>query len=155
MELTIKGLKTMNGHDGLIFQCSIYVNGRLRFVASNDGNGGCNLYDPIRPYAENREWMYKAEAWAKEQPEHTCNLGGKPFTYPCDLDCIIGDLIDAELDRRWLKGQCRTKTLFRLPDAKSNEWMVVKSPFSDAVKDWVVNNYPGAVIANETLRLGG
>lgn len=149
MELSIKGLKTMDGPDGMIFRCTVLVGGKPAFVASNDGNGGCNAYDPVR----GRTWdaIREAEAWAKVLPPRTVDLGGEPFTLQSDLDLVVEDLINDELDRRWLKRQCRTKTLFRLPGAKDGEWMVVKAAYDERVRDWVRENYPGATIANEGI----
>jgi len=151
MELTIKGLKTMDGPDGLIFQCSVLVDGKRRFTARNDGNGGCNMYDPIQPYAESRQWIRDAEAWTKTLPPRTSDLGGRPFTYDTDLDCVIEDLIVEELDRRWLKTQCRNKTLFRTDDTPDDQWMTINHKFDPGIRAYILNKYPDATIANESV----
>ena len=151
MNLSIKGLKTMDGPDSLIFQCSVYVDGKRRFTARNDGNGGCNMYDPIQPYAESRQWIRDAEAWAKTLPPRTSDLGGRPFTYDSDLDVVIEDLINEELDHRWLKAKCRTKTLFRTADAPEDQWMVIDRKFDPGIRAYILDKYPGATIANEAV----
>ena len=155
MELTIKGLKHMDGPDGLIFRASVYVNGKRRFVASNDGNGGCHLYTPIPGAGTKRiggrRWIELAEEWARTLPSREVTLGEVTMTVEADLDQVIDDLINEQLSHRWLKGQCRNKTLFRTPDMPEDEWKVVKHPYNDQVRDWIHARYPGAEIANESL----
>jgi len=158
MDLEIKGLKYMDGPDSLIFRCSVYVEGKRRFVASDDGNGGCHAYDPIETgattYADSREWIRQAEAWAKTLPDREIPLGynDKTITVESDLDQVIDDLVFAEMDRRWLKAQCRNKTLFRAPgDDPADGWRTIDHKFNDDVRLYVLARYPGAEIANEAV----
>ena len=145
MELTIKGLKTFRGMEGLAFRCTVLVDGKAAFTASNDGNGGCNFYTP----ASGQTWkpLREAEAWAKAQPPRKWDFG----TVECDLDAIVSELMDKELERRWLAAQCRGKTLYRLPDGKPDEWQIVHFPFGPEVREKVLAKHPGAVFGNETL----
>ena len=155
MDLELKGLKTMQGHDGLIFQCSVYVDGKRRFMARNDGNGGCNSYDPVAnghgTYAENRDWIRSAEEWAKSLPPRDVTLGETTITIPCDLDLVISGLIDQEVERRWLKAKCRNATLFRTADTPAGQWQSVDHRYTPEVRDWIHVRYPGAEIANEII----
>jgi len=134
MELSIKGLKTMEGPDSLIFQCSVHADGKRRFVARNDGNGGCHMYDVVKPYAENRAYLDLAEEWAKSLPPRTVEFGGTPFTYDCDLDCVINDLIEDEMERQMLKRHCRTKTVFQPAGSEPGQWMIVDAPFDSPTR---------------------
>ena len=149
MDLELKGLKTMQGHDGLIFQCSVYIEGKRRFVASNDGNGGCNLYD--RTNDDSRNWIRMAEEWAKSLPPRDVTLGETTVTIPCDLDLVIGEFVDQEVERRWLKAKCRNATLFRTADTPPDRWQSVDHRYTPEVRDWIHVRYPGAEIANEII----
>jgi hypothetical protein len=151
MELSIKGLKTFRGEEGLAFRCTVLVDGKAGFAASNDGNGGANFYTP----ASGQTWgpLREAEAWAKAQPPRRWDLfgDGREVELECDLDALVSDLIDKELERRWLAAQCKGKTLFRLPEAKPGEWLVLRTPFCPDVKAQVLERNPGAVFGNEMV----
>jgi len=153
MDLAIKGLKYMDGPDGLIFQYSVYVDGKRRFMARNDGNGGCHAYDPVANghgnWAESLRCIRDAEAWAKTLPSREITLGQTTLTVESDLDQVIDDLVFAEMERRQLKAWCRNATVFRTEDTPEDQWRSVNHVYTPEVRDWIHARYPGAEIANE------
>jgi hypothetical protein len=70
------------------------------------------------------------------------------------LDWKIGEALDAYEDARWLKRQCKTKTLFKLNDQENpDEWLVIKAPFCELAKHKLQQMYGDnlGVIANEIV----
>jgi len=39
------------------FSCTVYVNGVKAFTVRNDGQGGCNRYDELKPFDKSRELL--------------------------------------------------------------------------------------------------
>jgi hypothetical protein len=150
VKIELKGIKLYPAfsEETTAFTATVYVNGEKAFAARNDGQGGCNRYDLLEPLGRSRELLRQAE-------QHARSLPPKPFLddeLEYDLDLLVDDLLVAWETTRWLKRQCKGKTLFRLPDDEPGEWRVLKTPYTADVRKHLVTQYGEAVhIGNEQL----
>ena len=66
---SVRGYKAINGHDGPMFTCTIYKDGKKAISVHNEGMGGGNGYDPVsgaKGYETVREFTAAADAlWDK------------------------------------------------------------------------------------------
>lgn len=126
------------------FSASVYINGVKEGSVENQGCGGSNFYHP-------HTLNDKLSAIAGKLPDIECY--GQ--TLKQDADILIGDLLNAFLQRRDLKRVCAKKTCFRLLSETYNdgEYRTVKAPFSEKVKNYLVNKYAQDLgeILNEQL----
>lgn len=93
MEIQLKKIKTMNGHEGIAFSADVYINGKCAAYAVDDGNGG---EIDVHPYPNYRDLVDQAEAWAKTLPDKVVpSLSDrdkdKSFTVKMNLTEIIED----------------------------------------------------------------
>tara|TARA_R100001594_G_scaffold36357_1_gene66010 strand:+ start:195 stop:665 length:471 start_codon:yes stop_codon:yes gene_type:complete len=91
MKITIKNVKVAKfaSEETMCFECSVYVDGKRAFVASNDGRGGCNLYHGDRALID------AAEKWATENYEHATGIE--------DLDAVIQELLNQREVEKYVK----------------------------------------------------
>lgn len=114
------------------FAATVYIDGEKQGTVENDGHGGCNFYHPF-------SIQDKLAAIAATLPD--IQFDGQ--TLKQDADILIGDLLNAYLQKRDLKRLCSKKTLFRLKSEtyQDGEYRTVKAPFSEKVKAYLVNKY--------------
>jgi hypothetical protein len=153
MKLELKGVKFSEqaSQETNCFEATVYVNGKRAFTAHNDGRGGDDYYYPIGDAGA--ELLASAKAWAKTQ---TFTFNGKE--HECGLELVIAELFAEWYELRWLKRQCRNKTLFRFAEDRNradDEWRVIKGKFSAHIKagikdKWEAEHGP-IVFANEII----
>jgi len=102
--ITIKGIKTFQGHEDEGFNATLHINGKKAASVINEGNGGA-CYWRWEPGADKATW----EAHVAGQPPWDCN--GKMV--PTDADLTIALLIEGEKYKR----DCRKGILFILEDS--------------------------------------
>jgi hypothetical protein len=128
------------------FQASVYIDGKKAGTVENDGQGGCNHYNP---------WKLAdtLNAYAKTLPPDVYEYQGETHTLEQDADILIGDLLNKHLRHKREKALCRNKTLFRIPGEKykEGEWNVVPQPFSDFLKEKIIQKYGNVQILNEQV----
>lgn len=136
--VTIKNLKFSEfaSHETHCFQASVYINGVRKGLASNEGYGGPNNYDP---------WSLHDElaAIAKDLPPCDMTEFGSKEPLPQSPDIIIGDLVDAELARKKIARMVATKTWFRKPGEKyqPGEWSYLTAKTSPQTIAYVQKKY--------------
>ena len=98
MKITIKKLKTMNGHEGIAYSCDVYINGKNVGGAIQDGNGGDLLLEfyhekgsPLRRLCD------EAYKWAASLPDGVFTIGGAEHSFPMTLEGYIEDLVENHL----------------------------------------------------------
>lgn len=70
-----------------------------------------------------------------------------------DLDLLMGDLLMEWEVNRWLKRQCRTKTLFRLPGDEEGSWRTIAAHYNVRVMTHIRDRYGDKVeIANDRFQ---
>ena len=123
MKLSVKNVKyaAFNSEETLCFRCTVYVDGKRAFEASNDGHGGPNSYTPVNYHPDNVKLLMAATEWAEAQPEIYC--ADLDFSYQPDLDYFVTNLVSAELRRRDRKNAYKRGCAFVRPDDDDSlEW---------------------------------
>ncbi len=108
MNITIKHVKhsVFASQETNCFEATVYVNGIKSFIASNDGQGGCSRYTPVK--GKDASDIKKAEAWVSSQPAIETHFGALED----DLDYFISRLVERELSRRQLKTLMRKSVVY-------------------------------------------
>ena len=139
MTYTIKNLKTFKGMEGMGgFNLSLYRDGKKIGMVINDDCGGCHMYQIPDEYEMVALTAHAQDATkAKFEP----------------TDTFINSLVDAFEEKKWLKRQCKNKTLFSLKGDPKNSYMTVKAPYSERIKTFIIEKYGDKVqtIVNETI----
>jgi hypothetical protein len=176
---TVKGVKCWQGTDGMGFECSLYREGKKVARCLEDGGGGeIHIYweDRQAPFvpikvmvADYSDAAIREDSVSEKQhtykgtPEEkllvemvnamTTEFHGS--TLRKDAGWYIGDLCEEFDNQRRLKARLRKATWFRLKSETYNEdeWSVVRAPWSQRVKDHLVNKYGDNLgeVLNETL----
>jgi len=117
------------------FSATLYVDGERAGTIQNDGWGGGNMYHPVK--AGDHKLIDAAHDRAKFIESE---FG--------DLDICIDALLRDEATRKWLKRNSKTKTLFTLPETPEGEYRVIKAPYSEKVRAFIMKKYPTATVIN-------
>jgi len=164
-EWVVKGVKTFEGHEGRGYNCNLYRNGKKVAFVFDDASGGEVMIDWVDHQKERVEFEFITFGGEKKTRKGTPEekmLNEYLATLPSRDDHGFGDyyitdgifieeLVNDYEEKKWLKRQCYTKTLFTTPDCKKNEFRTVKAKFCEEVKKFILGKYPEAVILNETL----
>jgi len=144
VKITLKNLKIHRdmSEETTCFSATVYVDGKKVGIAKNDGRGGCNMY-----YWEDYGFGRKVEEWAKTLPPRKVPSVSMPdLTVSCDLDILIGEIMDKQEEDRWVKRQCRNKTLFRIEGDPADSYRTVKHVYDAGVKAFIEGKYGDAVV---------
>ncbi len=144
----IKKLKTWNGRDGGGFSCDLFKDGTKIGDAINEGSGGCTSIHFL-----SRELREEFEAFVAVQPDkvYPADAHSEELVCKADDDSVISDLVDDELEARWLKRTMKKYTVISLPDEPKGKYITFKAAFSPEVKAQVLKKYPDAIFANEQI----
>jgi hypothetical protein len=109
---SVKNIKTFKGMEGAGgFNCSLYKDGKKIGTAIDSDNGGPVRIE-IRDTTEEDTFMAHAKA--------------QPFEIKIEEDgSFVQKMVDAVLHQRWLKRNCKKKTLFRLKGDKENSFRTI------------------------------
>lgn len=155
MKLTLKNVRIHAdmSEETTCFSATVYLDGVRAGHANNRGTGGPHDID-----WSDRDLGAKYEAWLDSQVVPFTTYEGKLTTLDTvweKLETMIDEALDAFEQEKWLKRQCKSKTLFKLKDKeapeKPDEWWVIKAPFSEVAKHKLQKMYGDNLgeIANE------
>ena len=147
-DFELKNLKYFDGTDGLCFSMTVYIKGKKAFTAQNDGRGGDNLYTPYNS-PDGLSLLEQAHAFAESLPPYVIedwNISGD-----MDLDILLEELMQEKQEKAFFKKKCKTNTLFKLPDAKKGEYLIINRLYSEGMRAYVLGKHPNAIIINEEL----
>ena len=92
--------------------------------------------DTMESYAEQSTWTYDGK------------------TYPHSLDSYISQLVEDKQEEKFLKKECRKRTLFRVPGKtyKDGEYDCFRTQYSLGLRDWLIKQHGRDVfILNESI----
>lgn len=105
--ITLKNIKTFEGHDGLGINADICLDGFPFAHAYDDARGGCmdirplggldkvgDSYETSPLLKRTRQMLVDVEAAIAKYPESEMILGGRPYTNKEDLEGIVNALVD-------------------------------------------------------------
>ena len=149
MKIEIKNVKYAEfaSEETNCFNASVYIDGVKAGTVSNDGNGGCDMFQPW-------ELEKRLNEYAKTLPPIDCTEFGGEGTMESSAGIIIGDLMNEWLRNRDLKKMCAKKVLFRKPNEKyaDGEYHSIKGKLTPELKLQLINKYGTSVfILNEQV----
>lgn len=152
MKIELKNVKIAANlsRETTAFTATVYVDGKRAFLASNEGSGGSNLYEPLpgKTGSETYPIVREAEAYAASLPRRVAKLSGSEvFEYQPDLDTLVGDLLEKYELAREVKRALRGKTIIekdgKLLSLRAKPDAVVRSRLASTHPDWrIVNDLP-------------
>lgn len=168
VKLEVKGIRTGPSREwgpSGSYECSLYVDGKRAAIVFEPGDGGPLGWDWLGgSNRSGRDCPLKAkfDAYVASLPPVICdnvplNSDGTKFSYQADGDSVVAKLVSLAEDNKWLRRQCRNKTLFRLVGDEDTphrtEWKTIAHKFDKRVKEFLETKYGNtlSVIANETL----
>lgn len=150
MNLSVRNVKSMQGHEGMAFSLTLCLDGKPVATVRNDGNGGENFYDWTA--ADGRMWggptAARVKAWVQTLPPVPVPWEGHD-PLPMNLDLYVEELLNRHQEEAQLRRWCRTKVVFAMPGDKPGEYHTYAAPYSTAVADRIRATYPGAEVVNE------
>ena len=103
--ITIKSVKTMDGLDGTIIDCNIFLDNKKVVNYHNDGRGGCGMTHifPIKgDYEVNRKKLSQIENLISKLPKINSSILEDTFL-DADLDWIVEELVELKNFEKYLK----------------------------------------------------
>ena len=154
MKLTLKNVKIHNdmSEETLCFSATIYIDDKKAGHVSNRGTGGSHEFD-----WDSRDIGSAYEEWLEKQIIPFTTYDGKLTTLDSiweKLETKVDEALEEFENTRWLKSQCKKKTLFKLKDQEDPDaWWVIKAPFCELAKAKLKKMYGNNLgeIANETV----
>lgn len=98
------------------FQATVYVNGDRSFIARNDGQGGCDMYDALPNGKNNETHKLVEEINAELKKEKIPCSWDKNETIENSIDIVIGNLMND-----WLRDKDIKKSLKKICYIKNDE----------------------------------
>jgi hypothetical protein len=140
--LTVKGIKTFRGMEGSGFNATLYEDGKSLGMVIDEGCGGSFLYR-LKGGRTAKGWEKERELgrWARVKTQSGMEA----------LDILIGDLVNKEEERRWLKRHTKKKTVIRLKGQGAGEWTTYNRAYTPEFAAWVREKHGDELveIANE------
>lgn len=167
MNWTVKGVKSWQGREGIGTNCSLYRDGKKVADCHDAADGGpwdihwkdtnvprvavnITIDDYEAEKDENGNRPEKAHSY-KGTPEEKLlveHANGQQYeaygtTMRHSADSIIAELCDEYETRKRMRARLRKATWFRLKNEtyQEGEYRTVKAPWSQRVKDFLVNKY--------------
>lgn len=101
MKIELKNIKTseLASEETNFFRADLWIDGKKRGYAENDGRGGCTNYGWLSK--EDRPFIEQGEQWCKTLPDEECDLGdGRTFSIPSTLEHMIDNLVEEHLKEK-------------------------------------------------------
>ena len=136
MDITIKGLKTFRGNEGLGFSLWLCIDGRKAGEVVDDANGGTLTW---HGFSKSDRDALDAFALALPDPfadaDEERKAKGEPpldMSRECRaseaLDYYVGRLVDEHEEAKTIKRWCRTKIIFRLKADEKGKYRTIAPP---------------------------
>ena len=133
----LKKFHQNRGHEGLGYDCELWMDGKLAAHCNNEGGGGSDMIRYATP-----EMQRKVEAHIATLPpyhwgEEDFHLDDSPMT----IDLLMMTLITEMQTNKAFKRQCKTKTLFRLKGDAADEYHSSKQVFTPKIAEGIRKHY--------------
>lgn len=121
MKLEVKSVKIAKfaSEETLCYEATVYIDGKPKFTARNDGHGGCSMFH--RTANGTREDIAAAEAFCASLPNDPSEFFPDEGC-PIDLDYAVTTLVTRSQEIRWLKGRLSGKVWGARDDKKLVSW---------------------------------
>ena len=132
----IKKFHENRGHEGVGYDCELWMDGELVCHSNNEGGGGCDLH-----HFASVEMRKKMDAHIATLPPHHWEEGFDMDDSPMDMDLFMMNLIAEIQENKAFKRQCKTKTLIRLKGDKPGEYHIYKQAFTPKLAEGIRKHY--------------
>lgn len=155
LRVELKGVQSMRAAETPAFYANLWLDGRRVAIVRSEGRGGppfVEWLDPQRDEDLQARWRTYCREHAEAAGE-TFAPHGEPSPW-WDEEVAIFRLYDEHEERRWLRRQCRGRTLYRLPgDEKPGEWRTIEHAYTPDVRAFLVEKHgESVIIGNERIR---
>jgi len=170
MKVELKNFKYAEfaSHETHCYSATVYVDGKRAFLASNEGHGGADHYEPLKSDAASRELMIESmlkittahpfkEEWHEGGNCDGTILRSSACVESCEmhhvachacLEIFMGNLINDMLIAKDVKKLLKKKVLFTDGDTRwSNCYKGGKAPDQRLI-DHIAEQHPDCVILN-------
>lgn len=145
---TIKSFKSFAqmSHETLCCHATLYRDGKKIGIIQNQGFGGPTDFDG------DRDELNILIAHVATLPHHICSWDENE-TFPITVDHFLSTMTEDAEELKWVKNQCRSKTLFRLVGDDENSWRTFNCKFDQKIHDHITTKYAGRIEEILNLRL--
>ena len=126
MKLEVKNVQVAKfaSQETLCYQATVYIDGKPKFTAENQGQGGPSLFHQTKDGT--REDIAAAEAYCSSLPNDPSEFFEEGC--PIDLDYAVTTLVTRSQEVRWLKGRLSGKVWGEKGDGKICSWNYKPTP---------------------------
>jgi|TARA_R110000824_G_scaffold392511_2_gene590974 hypothetical protein len=132
------------------YQGTLYVNGKRFANVSNEGHGGCDRQDPIKPHTY-KDIRKLDESIAKEYPKWGSEYGGDD-EYDTDLEIVCGNLLSQWHVDKDVKRNLKKIAFVKSPDEKQIYYLGTVAQAKsrgEQIRERILRDYPTAIILND------
>ena len=133
-DYSVKGIKSFVGHDGYGFNANLYRGKKKIAFCFDDARGGEVDIQWLDGYHGVEAQLLQTHV--DSLPLAESGFGGM-LPLKIDTGWFVTELVtkwEEERDLRKMQKQCKTKTLFRQADSKSNSYFVISAPLTDELR---------------------
>ena len=132
------------------YEATLYVDGKRFAKVSNQGHGGCDMQEPIKPFTF-KDIRKLEETIAEEYPKYGSEYGdGKE--YDQNLDMVCGNLVNQWHVDKHIKKSLK-KILYVRSDGEKDVWSMSNAVgakhHGEAVRQKIKEKFPEAIILND------
>lgn len=147
----VKGLKKTPGHDGMVWSCSVYLDGAKIGGVQEDVNGA-GLWVNISPESQAK---FVSALKGVDYPVNDLAFEDLGMTCPEDnagyIEWVLPKIVNELEALKQLKKKCKTRTLYQLQtDTDATHWYI-SQPFTPEVKSALLAEYDVKLFLNEAL----
>jgi hypothetical protein len=133
----LKKFHENRGHEGLGYDCDLYMDGVLVCHSNNEGGGGPDMHHFVSKEMRDKVMAHIATLPPHRWTEDDIDMEDSPM----DMDLFMMELVGEFQANKAFKRQCKTKTLFRLKTDKPNEYHVSKQVFTAKIAEGMRKHY--------------
>ena len=134
----LKKFHENRGHEGMGYDCELWMDGKLAAHCNNEGGGGPDMYHFVSKDMERKVMAHIATLppYRWEATEFT-----EAHDSPMNMDIFMMELICEFQANKAFKRQCKTKTLFRLKGDAADEYHLSKQVFTPKIAEGIRKHY--------------
>jgi len=158
-EITLKSIKYAEfaSQETYCYEATLYVDGKRFAKVSNQGHGGCDMQEPIKPFTY-KDIRKLEETIAEEYPKYGSEYGDgkwrslRVLEYDQNLDMVCGNLVSQWLMDKHIKKSLK-KILYVQSEGDKDVWGMSNAAgarnHGEAIRQKIKEKFPQAIILND------
>lgn len=147
----VKGMKKTPGHDGMVWSCSVYLDGAKIGGVQEDVNGA-GLWVNISPESQAK---FVSALKGVDYPINDLAFEDLGMTCPEDdtgyIEWVLPKIVNELMALKPLKKKCKTMTLYQLRTDEDAKYWFLSEPFTPELKEQLQSKYDVKLFLNEVL----